>query len=114
MDNNAPLVLGREGVIKRKIEMKKILDCVYRIFDKLAAIGSDKYLHMFAGLVVSMVFCKALEAINACLLLSLVSAFIVMCGKEGVDYRYRRERIDWLDVGAGILGALVGVFLYLL
>ena len=94
--------------------MKKILDCVYRIFDKLAAIGSDKYLHMFAGLVVSMVFCKALEAINACLLLSLVSAFIVMCGKEGVDYRYRRERIDWLDVGAGILGALVGVFLYLL
>ena len=45
--------------------MKVFLDCVYRIFGKLAAIDSDKYLHMFAGLVVSMIACKALHAIDA-------------------------------------------------
>lgn len=94
--------------------MKKFLDCVYRIFGRLASIGSDKYLHMFAGLVVSMIACKALHAVNAYLIFALVPAFLVMIGKESVDHYYRKEQFDWLDVCAGTLGAIVGVFLFLL
>jgi len=60
----------------------KSLDCIYRIFGRLAAIGSDKYLHMFAGLVVSMIACKALHAIDAYLIFALVPAFFVMTGKR--------------------------------
>lgn len=94
--------------------MKKLLDCVYRIFGKLATIGSDKYLHMFAGLVVSMLSCKALYALGCLLIFALIPAFIVMVAKESVDKYYRKEPFDWVDVSAGVLGAIVGVFLFLL
>lgn len=94
--------------------MKKFLDCIYRILGKLATIGSGKYLHMFVGLVVSMIVCKALHAIDVCLIFALVPAFFIMTGKESVDYYYRKEQFDWLDVCAGMLGAVVGVFLFLL
>ena len=33
-----------------------------------------------------------------------------MTGKESVDYYYRKEQFDWLDVCAGMLGAIVGCF----
>ena len=92
----------------------KSLDCIYRIFGRLAAIGSDKYLHMFAGLVVSMIACKALHAIDAYLIFALVPAFFVMTGKESIDYYYRKEPFDWLDVSPGMLGAIEADFLYLL
>ena len=94
--------------------MKKILDCIYRIFGKLATIGSDKYLHMFVGLVVSMLACKALYALGYLLIFALIPAFIVMVAKESVDKYYRKEPFDWVDVSAGMLGAIVGVFLFLL
>lgn len=94
--------------------MKKILDCIYRIFGKLATIGSDKYLHMFVGLVVSMLSCKALYALGYLLIFALIPAFIVMVAKESVDKYYRKEPFDWVDVSAGMLGAIVGVFLFLL
>ena len=94
--------------------MKKFLDCVYRIFGKLATISSDKYLHMFVGLVVSMLSCKALYALGCLLIFALIPAFIVMVAKESVDKYYRKEPFDWVDVSAGVLGAMVGVFLFLL
>lgn len=94
--------------------MKSFLDCIYRSFEKLATIGSDKYLHMFVGLVVSMLSCKALHALGCLLIFALIPAFVVMVAKEGVDKYYRKEQFDWLDVCAGMLGAVVGVFLFLL
>lgn len=94
--------------------MKKLLDCIYRIFEKLAAIGSDKYLHMFAGLVVSMLSCKALHALGYLLIFALIPAFIVMVAKESVDKYYRKEQFDWKDVVAGLVGAFVGVLMCLL
>ena len=94
--------------------MKKALDCIYRILGKLATISSDKYLHMFVGLVVSMLSCKALYALGCLLIFALIPAFIVMVAKESVDKYYRKEPFDWVDVSAGVLGAIVGVFLVLL
>nr|DAJ71901.1 MAG TPA: putative periplasmic lipoprotein [Herelleviridae sp.] len=90
------------------------MDAIYKFFSKLASIGSDKYLHMLAGLIVSMVVCRGLHAIDACLLLSLVPAFIVMFGKESMDYYFHKEQFDWHDVVAGMTGALLGIGLYLL
>lgn len=94
--------------------MKKLLDCIYRVFGKLATISSDKYLHMFVGLVVSMLSCKALYALGCLLIFALIPAFIVMVAKESVDKYYRKEPFDWVDVSVGVLGAIVGVFLFLL
>lgn len=94
--------------------MKSFLDCIYRSFEKLAAIGSDKYLHFVVGLIVAMIACKGLRSIDAWLMLSLVPAFFVMAGKESVDYYLRGEQFDWKDVAAGMVGAFVGVILCLL
>ena len=90
------------------------MNAIYKFFSKLASIGSDKYLHMLVGLIVSMVFCSGLRAIGASLLLSLVPVFILMFGKESMDYYFCKEQFDWLDVCAGMTGALLGIGLYLL
>ena len=90
------------------------MDAMYKFFSKLASIGSDKYLHMLVGLIVSMVFCSGLHAIDASLLLSLVPAFILMFGKDSMDYYFHKEQFDWHDVVAGMTGALLGIGLYLL
>lgn len=92
--------------------MKSFLDCIYRSFEKLAAIGSDKYLHFVVGLIVAMIACKGLRSIDAWLMLSLVPAFFVMAGKESVDYYLRGEQFDWKDVAAGMVGAFVGVIIF--
>lgn len=92
--------------------MKKALDCIYRFFEKLAAIGSDKYLHFVIGLVIAVAACKGLRSIDAWLMLSLVPAFFVMAGKESVDYYLRGEQFDWKDVAAGMVGAVVGVIIF--
>ncbi|WP_289126235.1 hypothetical protein [uncultured Prevotella sp.] len=94
--------------------MRKFLDGVYRVFCKLAEVGSDKYLHIFVGLVVSMLSCKALHALGCLLIFALIPSFVVMVAKESVDKYYRKEPFEWLDVCAGMLGAIVGVFLFLL
>lgn len=92
--------------------MKSFLDCIYRSFEKLAAIGSDKYLHFVVGLIVAMIACKGLRSIDAWLMLSLVPAFFVMAGKESVDYYLRGEQFDWKDVAAGMVGSVVGVIIF--
>ena len=45
--------------------MKKALDCIYRIFGKLATIGSDKYLHLLVGLIVAFVLGKLFVHVEA-------------------------------------------------
>lgn len=92
--------------------MKSFLDCIYRIFEKFAAIGSDKYLHFVVGLVIAVAACKGLRSIDAWLMLSLVPAFFVMAGKESVDYYLRGEQFDWKDVAAGMVGSVVGVIIF--
>lgn len=92
--------------------MKSFFDCVYRIFGRLAAIGSDKYLHFVVGLVIAVAACKGLHSIDVWLMLSLVPAFFVMAGKESVDYYLRGEQFDWKDVAAGMVGAVVGVIIF--
>lgn len=93
--------------------MKKALDCIYRIFEKLAAIGSDKYLHLIAGLIVAFVLGRLLAHVEAWAFPAITGVLMLMTGKECVDYYLRDEQFDLKDVAAGLVGAVVGVILCL-
>lgn len=94
--------------------MKKILDCIYRIFERFATIGSDKFLHLIAGLIVAFVLGRLFAHVEAWAFPAITGVLMLMTGKECVDYYIRKEQFDWLDVVAGLVGAFVGVILCLL
>ena len=94
--------------------MKKILDCFYRILEKLATIGSDKYLHLIAGLIVAFVLGKLFANVEAWAYPAIVGVLLLMVAKECVDYYLRDEQLDLKDIAAGVVGAVVGVILCLL
>ena len=94
--------------------MKKFLDCVYRILGKLATIGSDKYLHLIVGLIVSFVLGKLFVHVEAWAYPAIVGVLLLMVAKESVDYYLRKEQFDFKDIAAGVAGAVVGVILCLL
>jgi len=94
--------------------MKKALDCIYRIFGKLATIGSDKYLHLIAGLIVAFVLGKLFANVEAWAFPAITGVLLLMVAKECVDYYIRKEQFDWRDVAAGLVGAVIGVLMCLL
>lgn len=94
--------------------MKKFLDCVYRFFGRLAAIDSDKYLHLLVGLTVAFVLGRLFANVEAWAYPAIVGVLLLMVAKECVDYYIRKEQFDWKDVAAGLLGAVVGVLMCLL
>lgn len=93
--------------------MKKALDCIYRIFEKFAAIGSDKYLHLIAGLIVAFVLGRLFANVEAWAFPAITGVLLLMVAKECVDYYLRDEQFDLKDVAAGLVGAVVGVILCL-
>ena len=93
--------------------MKKALDCIYRIFEKVAAIGSDKFLHLIAGLIVAFVLGRLFANVEAWAFPAITGVLMLMTGKECVDYYLRDEQFDLKDVAAGLVGAVVGVILCL-
>lgn len=93
--------------------MKKALDCVYRIFEKFAAIGSDKYLHLIAGLIIAFVLGRLFANVEAWAFPAITGVLLLMVAKECVDYYLRDEQFDLKDVAAGLVGAVVGVILCL-
>lgn len=93
--------------------MKKILDCIYRIFERFATIGSDKFLHLIAGLIVAFVLGRLLANVEAWAFPAITGVLLLMVAKECVDYYLRDEQFDLKDVAAGLVGAVVGVILCL-
>lgn len=94
--------------------MKKLLDCIYRVFEKFAAIGSDKYLHLIVGLIVAFVLGKLFAHVEAWAFPAIVGVLLLMIAKECVDYYLRGEQFDFKDIAAGVVGAVVGVLMCLL
>lgn len=93
--------------------MKKALDCIYRIFGKLAAIGSDKYLHFVVGLVVAFVLGRLFANVEAWAFLAITGVLLLMVAKECVDYYIRKEQFDFKDIAAGLVGSVIGVLMCL-
>lgn len=94
--------------------MKKLLDCIYRIFEKFAAIGSDKFLHLLVGLILAFLLGKLFAHVEAWAYPAIVGVLLLMVAKECVDYYLRKEQFDFKDIAAGVAGAVVGVILCLL
>lgn len=94
--------------------MKKLLDCIYRIFEKFAAIGSDKYLHLLVGLTIAFTLGKLMAHVEAWAFPAIVGVLLLMVAKESIDYYLRKEQFDLKDIAAGVVGAVVGVTLCLL
>ena len=93
--------------------MKKLLDCIYRIFEKFAAIGSDKYLHLLVGLTMAFTLGKLFAHVEAWAYPAIVGVLLLMVAKECVDYYLRKEQFDFKDIAAGLVGAVVGVLMCL-
>lgn len=94
--------------------MKKALDCIFRILGKLAAIGSDKYLHLIAGLIVAFLLGRLFTNVEAWAFPAIAGVLLLMVAKESVDYYLRDEQFDLKDVAAGLVGSVVGVLMCLL
>ena len=79
-----------------------MVERIYRIFERLASIGSDKYLHFIVGMMVA-----AIVRLHVGTLAALVAVAIVMAGKECIDHFVRKENFDLTDALAGVMGGVV-------
>lgn len=83
-----------------------MIEKIYRIFERLADIGSDKYLHFIVGMMVAAIMCLHVGALAA-----LTAVAIVMAGKECIDHFIRKENFDLTDALAGVMGGVVMLIL---
>lgn len=83
-----------------------MIEKIYKLFERLADIGSDKYLHFIVGMMVATIMRLHVVALAA-----LTAVAIVMIAKECVDHFIRKENFDWKDVLAGVMGGAVMLIL---
>ncbi|MBF1490750.1 MAG: hypothetical protein HXN77_09660 [Prevotella pallens] len=79
-----------------------MIERIYKLFERLADIGSDKYLHFIVGMMVATIMRLHVGALAA-----LTAVVIVMVAKECVDHFIRKENFDWKDALAGVIGGVV-------
>lgn len=79
-----------------------MIERIYKLFERLADIGSDKYLHFIVGMMVAAVMRLHVGALAA-----LTAVTIVMVAKECIDHFIRKENFDWKDALFGIMGGVV-------
>lgn len=79
-----------------------MIDKIYKLFERLADIGSDKYLHFIVGMMVAAVMRLHVGALAA-----LTAVTIVMVAKEFIDHFIRKENFDLTDALFGIMGGVV-------
>ena len=83
-----------------------MVERIYRIFERLASIGSDKYLHFIVGMMVA-----AVMRLHVGVLAALTAVAIVMIAKECIDHFVRKENFDLTDALFGIMGGVVMLIL---
>lgn len=83
-----------------------MIEKIYKIFGRLADIGSDKYLHFIVGMMVAAVIRLHVGALAA-----LTAVVTVMITKEMVDHFVRKENFDLKDALAGVMGGIVTLIL---
>lgn len=79
-----------------------MVERIYKLFERLASIGSDKYLHFIVGMMVA-----AIMRLHVGALAALVAVAIVMAGKECIDHFVRKENFDLTDALFGVMGGVV-------
>lgn len=78
-----------------------MIERIYKLFERLASIGSDKYLHFIVGMMVA-----AIMRLHVGTLAALVAVAIVMIAKECIDHFIRKENFDLTDALAGVMGGV--------
>lgn len=83
-----------------------MIERIYKLFERLADIGSDKYLHFIVGMMVA-----AIMRLHVGALAALIFVTIVMIAKESIDHFIRKENFDWEDALFGVMGGVVMLIL---
>ena len=83
-----------------------MIERIYKLFERLASIGSDKYLHFIVGMMVA-----AIMRLHVGPLAALTAVAIVMAGKESIDHFVRKENFDLTDALFGIMGGIATLIL---
>ena len=83
-----------------------MIERIYKIFERLASIGSDKYLHFIVGMMVA-----AIMRLHVGTLAALAAVAIVMIAKECIDHFIRKENFDLTDALFGVMGGAVMLIL---
>ena len=83
-----------------------MIERIYKLFERLASIGSDKYLHLIVGMMVA-----AVMRLHVGVLAALTAVAMVMTAKEMVDHFVRKENFDLTDALAGVMGGVVMLIL---
>ena len=83
-----------------------MIERIYKLFERLADVGSDKYLHFIVGMILATIVRLHVGALAA-----LVAVAIVMVVKECIDHFIRKENFDWEDALAGVMGGVVMLIL---
>ena len=79
-----------------------MIEKIYKIFERLADIGSDKYLHFIVGMMVA-----AIMRLHVGALAALAAVTIVMVVKECIDHFIRKENFDLTDALFGVMGGVL-------
>ena len=85
-----------------------MMEKIYKLFERLSDVGSDKYLHFIVGMMVAAVMRLHVGALAA-----LTAVAMVMTAKEMVDHFVRKENFDLKDALAGVMGGIVTLILML-
>lgn len=83
-----------------------MIERIYKLFERLASIASDKYLHFIVGMMVA-----AIVRLHVGALAALVAVVVVMIVKECIDHFLRKENFDLTDALAGVMGGLITLIL---
>lgn len=86
-----------------------MIERIYKLFERLASIGSDKYLHFIVGMILAAIMRLHVGALAA--LIALIFVTVVMITKECIDHFIRKENFDLTDALAGVMGGVVMLIL---
>ena len=86
-----------------------MIERIYKLFERLASIGSDKYLHLIVGMILATIVRLHVGTLAA--LAALLFVTVVMITKECIDHFIRKENFDWEDALFGIMGGVVMLIL---
>lgn len=83
-----------------------MIERIYKLFERLADVGSDKYLHFIVGMMVA-----AIMRLHVGALAALAAVTVVMVAKECIDHFIRKENFDLADALFGVMGGAVMLIL---
>ncbi|MBF1479056.1 hypothetical protein [Prevotella pallens] len=84
-----------------------MIERIYKVFELLADIGSDKYLHFIVGMILA-----AIVRLHVGALAALIFVTIVMIAKETIDHFIRKENFDLTDALFGVMGGVVMLIIW--